>query len=291
MWRKRWRHSRLCQNMYVWYAISVSMHYINSSLVFMFKTMRRTPSDRVFSIWLNTLIARFMGPTWGPSGADRTQVGPMLSPWTLLYGVALWNVWLYSWSLKSKTVSDICDWDSKQSKLVQPYYSVWHQLSLNYLVQNVTQKVSTAGEGYYYIYYMSVKYTLKVCFWCFFVFMLHTCCYAKVFNPAPDIYIYIYIYQISEYYQKCLITRTCVNMPCPYVFLGTNCYRYFYQHIDACDFDYWFGIWATCAINYSPTLSVKWSGGVKLELLNGNSRVIRDRWHNDIRRCCWWRRG
>ena len=31
-----------------------------------------------------TLIARFMGPTWGPSGADRTQMGPMLAPWTLL---------------------------------------------------------------------------------------------------------------------------------------------------------------------------------------------------------------
>ena len=27
-----------------------------------------------------TLIARFLGPTWGPSGADRTQVGPMLAP-------------------------------------------------------------------------------------------------------------------------------------------------------------------------------------------------------------------
>ena len=26
------------------------------------------------------------GPTWGPSGADRTQVGPMLAPWTLLSG-------------------------------------------------------------------------------------------------------------------------------------------------------------------------------------------------------------
>ena len=25
------------------------------------------------------LIARFMGPAWGPSGADRTQVGPMLA--------------------------------------------------------------------------------------------------------------------------------------------------------------------------------------------------------------------
>ena len=32
------------------------------------------------------LIARFMGPTWGPSGADSTQVGPMLAPWTLLSG-------------------------------------------------------------------------------------------------------------------------------------------------------------------------------------------------------------
>ena len=28
-----------------------------------------------------------MGPTWGPSGADRTQVGPILAPWTLLSGI------------------------------------------------------------------------------------------------------------------------------------------------------------------------------------------------------------
>ena len=32
------------------------------------------------------LIARFMGPTWGPSGADMTQVGPRWAPWTLLSG-------------------------------------------------------------------------------------------------------------------------------------------------------------------------------------------------------------
>ena len=40
-------------------------------------------------IWIHytwPLIARFMGPTWGPSGADRTQMGPMLAPWTLLSG-------------------------------------------------------------------------------------------------------------------------------------------------------------------------------------------------------------
>ena len=35
-------------------------------------------------------IAKFMGPTWGPSGADRTQVCPMLVPWTLLSGALRW---------------------------------------------------------------------------------------------------------------------------------------------------------------------------------------------------------
>ena len=28
-----------------------------------------------------------MGPTWGPPGADRAQVGPMLAPWTSLSGI------------------------------------------------------------------------------------------------------------------------------------------------------------------------------------------------------------
>ena len=35
---------------------------------------------------ITALIAWFMGPTWGPPGADRTQVGPMLALWTLLSG-------------------------------------------------------------------------------------------------------------------------------------------------------------------------------------------------------------
>ena len=36
---------------------------------------------------MHSLIARFTGPTWGPYGADRTQVCPMLAPWTLLSGI------------------------------------------------------------------------------------------------------------------------------------------------------------------------------------------------------------
>ena len=36
-----------------------------------------------------TQIAKFMGPTWGPPGSCRPQMGPMLSPWTLLSGYLL----------------------------------------------------------------------------------------------------------------------------------------------------------------------------------------------------------
>ena len=38
-------------------------------------------------IWASSLITTSMGPIWGPSGADRTQVGLMLAPWTLLSGI------------------------------------------------------------------------------------------------------------------------------------------------------------------------------------------------------------
>ena len=35
---------------------------------------------------ITDLTARFMGPRLGLAGVDRTQVGPMLAPWTLLSG-------------------------------------------------------------------------------------------------------------------------------------------------------------------------------------------------------------
>ena len=50
----------------------------------------------------HALIARFMGPTWGPSGADRTLVGPMLAPPTLLSG------WWYHNFGKGGGSDDLC---------------------------------------------------------------------------------------------------------------------------------------------------------------------------------------
>ena len=40
----------------------------------------------------NSPISSFIGPTWRPSGADRTQVGPMLAPWTLLSGLYIYEL-------------------------------------------------------------------------------------------------------------------------------------------------------------------------------------------------------
>ena len=36
-------------------------------------------------------IAKFMWPSWGPPGSCRSQIGPMLAPWTLLSGMS----WYY----------------------------------------------------------------------------------------------------------------------------------------------------------------------------------------------------
>ena len=36
---------------------------------------------------MTSQMAMFMGPEWGPTGADRTQVDPILAPWTLLSGL------------------------------------------------------------------------------------------------------------------------------------------------------------------------------------------------------------
>ena len=92
-----------------------------------------------------SLIARFMGPTWGPSGADRTQVGPMLAPWYLLSGVLLllWSwgnqqlwYWLYfriripmSFSPTRKDFNNLCLFSVKKWYFVQIhlyYYQTHH---------------------------------------------------------------------------------------------------------------------------------------------------------------------
>ena len=41
----------------------------------------------VLQYGISSQIARFMGPTWGPPGSCRSQMGPILSLWALLSGI------------------------------------------------------------------------------------------------------------------------------------------------------------------------------------------------------------
>ena len=103
-------------------------------------------------VWTATQIARFMGPTWGPSGADRTQVGRMVGPWTLVsgylssnktvnYKVSLnlksmnhgWKMVLLLWNLTGQIVmgfvafvslSRVADSSAANSKIKMSYHLV-----------------------------------------------------------------------------------------------------------------------------------------------------------------------
>ena len=44
-------------------------------------------------------IAKFIGPTWGPPGSCRPQMGPILARWTLLSGVTTDHRPTYSWGI------------------------------------------------------------------------------------------------------------------------------------------------------------------------------------------------
>ena len=67
------------------------------------------------TVTMASLIARFMGPTWGPSGAARIKVGTMLAPRTLLSGLTgSWpGVRCTNGTTRKKTV-DITNISAKQ---------------------------------------------------------------------------------------------------------------------------------------------------------------------------------
>ena len=71
--------------MIILFFISPQCQRLNNTCHVLFRdVLLETPCLNIKSV--HTLIARFMRPIWGPSGADRTQVGPMLAPWILLSG-------------------------------------------------------------------------------------------------------------------------------------------------------------------------------------------------------------
>ena len=54
-------------------------------------------------------ITKFMGPTWGPPGSCRPQMGPMLAPWTLLSGKQCSAKALEKWGQMAHTIGKYGD--------------------------------------------------------------------------------------------------------------------------------------------------------------------------------------
>ena len=87
-------------------------------------------------------IARFMGPTWSPSGADRTQVGPMLAPMNFDIWDVLQHVHIY-WVTGLPTVLGL-SYDYMISHIFISYEYMW--VHIDVLVQNRRNSSAIAME-------------------------------------------------------------------------------------------------------------------------------------------------
>ena len=83
--------AKLLKNVMISLTLSLQPSRLIPTIEWQWSFHQRTPGVYVAVL----LIARFMGPILGPSGADRTQVGPMLAPKCSLSG-ALWSFLLLS---------------------------------------------------------------------------------------------------------------------------------------------------------------------------------------------------
>ena len=71
--------------------------------------------------------AKFIGPTWGPPGSCRPQMGPMLAPWTLLSG--MWcNLWAFQRNLTVSGLHLFCTNTFMSPLVIIPSNFVWYLL-------------------------------------------------------------------------------------------------------------------------------------------------------------------
>ena len=97
-----------------------------------------------------SLVTRFMGSTWGPSGADRTQVGPC-SPHELCYMGCFVSVILYLglWDLFTITVriDSLIPRQSYDSPSTNKLIGTdWYQTIINRLILNHNKTQQSANR-------------------------------------------------------------------------------------------------------------------------------------------------
>ena len=88
---------------------------------------------------LDTHLAKFMGPTWGPPGSCRPQMGPMLALWTLLSGYVIIYTEIYGMQIDASTTMQ-CTW----TVLIRGGLTHWGQVT-HICIGNLTTTGSDNG--------------------------------------------------------------------------------------------------------------------------------------------------
>ena len=81
-------------------------------------------------------IAKFMGPTWGPHGPYRPQMGPMLAQWTLLSGVMFITSFLIGWDSVYVTFNNTWTMDTVIMDIFSLYSFRYHDWSDSAVTDN-----------------------------------------------------------------------------------------------------------------------------------------------------------
>ena len=104
-----------------------------------------------YILGMDAQISKFMGPTWGPPGSSRPQIGPMLVPWTLLSGwfdghktkneLSIVVLWLTSSVVVGSNGAVVSDCEQCELDIAVVIVVIWVTLNVNMssirLVSNV----------------------------------------------------------------------------------------------------------------------------------------------------------
>ena len=164
----------------------------------------------------------FMGPTWGPSGADRTQVGPMLAPWTLLSGMFFGKTWLCC-SGTALCYNSTVQWGVSSSVLLLLFlvFVVWRWVTLSdgWQLLNATWHIRRR---------MARNHTRNAFMWCIMV-----------------CYMYLNVVFIRPFEKRDVLCRgnvrpsVCPSV-CPSVRPSVRVFRTFLQHALRYQFETWY---------------------------------------------------
>ena len=114
-----------------------------------------------------SLITRFMEPSWGPPGAGRTEVGPMLAPWILLSGIVSYKQMYFCFRALCAHWLSFSNYANKGVKYYVDVGNTWWILCWYHLIFNMgitipkkTISILNQGPGscspFLPIYYTSV---------------------------------------------------------------------------------------------------------------------------------------